>query len=65
MATIITPQSNGDSSSSMLNVVLVLFVVLVMVYLFFVYALPAFRPASAPQINVPGRIDVNVEQPAK
>lgn len=64
MATIITP-ANNDGSSGILNVVLVLFVVLVMVYLFFAFGLPAFQQSSAPQINVPDKVDVNVQQPAK
>ncbi len=65
MATIVTPQTTGNDSSGLLNFVLALFVVLVMLYMFFVYALPAFQQMGAPQINVPDKIDVNVQQPAK
>lgn len=67
MATIVnTPsaeRSEGPSSAIMLLIVLILGI------LFVYYALPLIRQGTAtpqaPSVNVPGKIDVNVNQPNK
>ena len=64
MATIVNnpPQSNG--SSGITGVVIALIVLFVLVYLGLVYGLPAIQnmKLGTPQINIPGKIDVNVHQ---
>jgi hypothetical protein len=64
MATIVNnPGTTTDSSGGagfVIGVLLLLFVA----FLFFVYGLPAIsRSVSAPSINVPGKVDVNVNTP--
>ena len=59
MATIVNNPGTTDSGNGMGMIVGVI-VVLFIAFLFFVYGLPMMRQASAPQINVPGKIDVNV-----
>ena len=64
MTTIInTPQPANDQSSGM-GVIVGFVVLIVLGLLFFVYGLPAIRQMSVgtPQINVPDKIDVNVNQ---
>lgn len=63
MATIINNPGNGDSGNGMGMIVGVI-VILVIAFLFFVYGLPMLRQLSAPQINVnvPEKIDVNVQE---
>jgi hypothetical protein len=66
MATIVnnpgtTTDGNGGSGFLLGIVLLIIFAVL-----FFVYGLPYLTNAmSGPQVNVPGQIDVNVNQPGK
>lgn len=64
MATIVntTPAPAREEGSGMgffLGVILLLLAVV----LFVIYALPAIRNAAAPQIQVPGKVDVNVQTP--
>lgn len=65
MATIINnPPASNDSSGPM-GMIILLVVLLVLGYLGFVYGLPALRQmqlGGTPQINIPGKIDVNVNQ---
>ena len=68
MATVInnpsTPAVREDSggSSFLLGVVLLVIAAI----LFFVYGIPALSGAMrGPQVNVPGKVDVNVHTPAK
>lgn len=67
MATVInnpsTPAVERDSSSGFLVGVVVLIIAAV---LFFMYGLPALSGAMrGPQVNVPGKVDVNVHTPGK
>ncbi len=66
MATIINnPPASSDNSGGPLGLIVVLVVLAVVGYLVYVYGLPAIRQTqqvSAPQINVPSTIDVNVKQ---
>ncbi len=61
MATIInTPaQTGSDSSMGFLMGIVFLAVAL---FIFFVYGLPFMRQMGNPQINIPGKIDVNLNQ---
>ena len=64
MTTVInTPQPNNDSSGGM-GMIIGLVVLVVFVFLFFVYGLPALRNMRLgnPEINIPSTIDVNVKQ---
>lgn len=64
MTTIInTPQSDKESGGG-LGMIIGLVVLAVVVYLFFVYGLPAIQnmQIGTPQINIPDKIDVNVNQ---
>ena len=54
------PPSNDSGSSMGMMIGLVVFVALG--YLFFVYGLPALRQTQVPQINIPDKIDITVEQ---
>lgn len=65
MTTIInTPPASKESGGSM-GMIIGLVVLIVVVYLFFVYGLPAIQhiQLGTPQINIPAKIDVNVNQP--
>ena len=53
------PQSNGSDNS--FGWVLVLLIILAMGVLFFIYGLPMLRRATtATQVNVPDKVDINV-----
>ena len=65
MATVVNnpqPTSSDNGMGFLLGVILII----VFAVLFFVFALPylrtAFQGTQAPQVNVPGQIDVNVKQ---
>ncbi len=66
MATIVNnpaPAPVQQSDSSM-GFVLGLVLLVILAVLFFMYGLPAIRRGfGTPQVNVPGKIDVNVNQP--
>lgn len=64
MATIVNnPPASNDSSGSM-GMIVGLIVLVIVAYLFFVYGLPAIQhmQVGIPQINIPSKIDVNVNQ---
>jgi hypothetical protein len=53
-----------DETSAGLGWVVGLMLLIALAFLLFYYGLPAFRgAATTPQINVPGQIDVNMNQP--
>lgn len=65
MTTIVNnPPPSNDSGGGM-GMIIGLVVLLVLGYIFFVYGLPALRQVQlgSPQINVPSKIDVNINQP--
>lgn len=66
MTTIInTPPAEKESGKGM-GMVIGLLVLVALGYVFFVYGLPAIRNAQfgmTPQINIPSKIDVNINQP--
>lgn len=64
MTTIInTPPAPKESGGNM-GIIIGLIVLIVLAYLFFVYGLPAIlqMQSGTPQINIPGKIDVNINQ---
>ena len=63
MTTIVNNPPSNDSGGNM-GMIVGLVLVLVIGYLFFVYGLPALQHMQfgTPQIKVPGKIDVNVNQ---
>lgn len=64
MATIVNNPPAANNSGGPMGMIIVLIIVLVLAYLGFVYGLPAIRQmqVGAPQINVPSKIDVNINQ---
>lgn len=64
MTTVVNnPPPSNDSNGGM-GMIIGLIVLIVVAYLVFVYGLPAIKQMSSPQINIPSKIDINV-QPAK
>lgn len=65
MATIVNnPAPSNDNSGGPMGMIIGLIVLIVVAYLFFVYGLPVIKnmQGGTPQINVPSKIDVNVNQ---
>lgn len=64
MTTVInTPQPASDQGNGVSTIV-GLVVLVMFVFLFFIYGLPAIRQMriGTPQVNIPNSIDVNVKQ---
>ncbi len=64
MTTIVNTPVSKDPKESMVMIV-GLIVLMVMAYMFIVYGLPVLRQIGSPQINVPSKIDVNINQQDK
>ncbi len=64
MVTVVNNPPSSNESGGPIGMIIGLVLVVVLVYLFFIYALPAIRQMqpSGTQINVPSQIDVNVKQ---
>ena len=65
MTTIInTPPAEKESGNGV-GMIIGLVALVVVVYLFFMFGLPAIKnlQVGTPQINVPSKIDVNINQP--
>lgn len=62
MATIVNnPPPQNNNSNGPIGIIIALVVLLVLIYLGFVYGLPALQNMQlGTQINVPNKIDVNV-----
>lgn len=67
MTTIVNNPPAPKESGGGMGMIIGLVVILVLAYLFITYGLPAFRnmQVGAPQINIPSKIDVNINQPSK
>ncbi|MEK7495701.1 MAG: hypothetical protein AAB569_00655 [Patescibacteria group bacterium] len=62
MTTVVNnPPSSNDSNGGM-GMIVGLIALFVVAYIFFVYGFPAIRQMGSPQINIPSKIDVNVQQ---
>lgn len=64
MATIVNNPPPSNNSGGGIGMIIGLIVLVVLVYLFFVYGLPAIQQTQLgnPQINIPSEIDVNINQ---
>lgn len=64
MVTVVNNPPPSDNSGGPVGMIILLVVLLVLGYLGFVYGLPALRQmqVGTPQINIPSKIDVNVNQ---
>ena len=64
MATIVNNPPQSSSSGGIWGIIIALIVMFVLIYLGFVYGLPAIQnmKLGTPQINIPEKIDVNVQQ---
>lgn len=62
MTTVVNNPPPSNDSSGGVGMIIGLIVLIVVAYLFFVYGFPAIRQMGSPQINIPGKIDVNVNQ---
>lgn len=59
---------HDSSNNNALGTILGFILAIILLVVLFQYGLPILRNArtpSAPQINVPGKIDVNINQPGK
>ncbi len=65
MTTIVNTPPAAQESGSGMGMIIGLVVLAVVAYLFFAYGLPAMRnvQVGTPQVNVPSKIDVNINQP--
>lgn len=63
MTTIVNNPPASDNSGGPMGMIVGIVVLIILGYLVFVYGLPALRQmGGSPQINIPGKIDVNVNQ---
>jgi len=67
MTTIVNNPPPSDNSGGPMGMIIVVVVLLVIGYLGFVYGLPAIQnmKIGTPQINIPSKIDVNINQQTK
>lgn len=65
MATVVNNPSSGEGSGVATGLVLALLIGVIAVVILFVYGLPAIQQSTAPQIQVPDQIDVNISQPGE
>jgi len=64
MATIVNNPPPENNSGNSMGMIIGIIAIVVLVILFVVYVMPMMRQGmNAPQINVPDKIDVNVNQP--
>ena len=65
MTTIVNTPAGANESNGGTGVIIGILILIVIGFLFFYYGLPAIRSVQlgTPQINVPAKIDVNVNQP--
>lgn len=64
MATIVNNPPPANNSGGLTGMIIALIILLVLAYLGFVYGIPAIKQmqVGTPQINVPSKIDVNINQ---
>jgi hypothetical protein len=63
MTTVVNNPPQQESPTGGMGMFIGIALVLLMIGLFFVYALPAIQQSSSPQINLPDEVDVNVNIP--
>jgi hypothetical protein len=62
MTTIVNNPPPSNDSNGGVGMIVGLVILVVLAYLVIVYGLPAIKQIGSPQINIPGKIDVNVQQ---
>lgn len=63
MTTIVNNPPSSDNSGGPIGMIVGIIVLVILVYLGYVYGLPAIRQmGGTPQVNIPSQIDVNVNQ---
>lgn len=65
MTTIVNNPTPAAETDSGIGMILGLIFLAAVVFIFFVYGLPAIRRIGSPQINIPSKIDINVNQQSK
>jgi len=68
MTTIVNnPPPTTNENSGNMGLIIGIIVIIVLAYIFMVFGLPAIRQMQigTPQINIPSKIDVNINQPSK
>lgn len=65
MTTIVNTPAPVEQSNGGMGMIIGLIVLAVVLFIFFVYGLPAIRQIGSPQINIPSKIDVNINQQTK
>lgn len=64
MTTIVNNPTPSSNNNGYMGLIIGIFVILALVYLFTIFGVPAIRnmQVSAPQINIPDKINVQIEQ---
>lgn len=64
MTTVVNNPPANDNSGGPIGLIIGIIVLIVLLYLGYIYALPMLRQTQfgSPQINIPSKIDVNVNQ---
>lgn len=67
MTTIVNTPPAPKESGGGIGMIVGVFILIILGYLFFVYGLPAIQriQVGTPQINIPSKIDVNINQTNK
>lgn len=62
MTTVVNNPAPSNDSGSGMGMMIGIVLIVIVVILFFVYGLPAIRQSSSPQINIPEKVDININQ---
>ena len=62
MVTVVNSPAPSNDSTGGMGIIIGFIALFVVAYLFFIYGFPAIRQMGSPQINIPSKIDVNVQQ---
>jgi hypothetical protein len=65
MTTVVNNPPPSNDSGGPMGMIIGLVALFAFGYLFFIYGLPALQQMRGPQINVPSKIDVNIQQEGK
>jgi hypothetical protein len=63
MTTIVNTPAPTSQSNGMPGMILGLVTLAVVLYILFIYGLPAINNLRSPQITVPDKVDININQP--
>ncbi len=65
MTTVVNNPPPSNESGGPMGMIIGLVALFAFGYLFFIYGIPALRQIGSPQINIPSKIDVNIQQESK